>query len=127
VPVPRLLHPVPVVVEQIDRQATAYDDDAREAVQVVARKVTFTMSGQVKWISDMTLEAAKEGAIERASGYVLFSLAELRAVDKMIVRGDRFASIGGRACNVFVERTEPTAHYPDLGGPGLLKAHFSSR
>jgi len=126
-PVPRLLHPVPVVVEQIDRQATAYDRDAREAVQVVARKVTFTMSGQAKWISDMSLEAVKEGAIERASGYVLFSLAELRAASRMIVRGDRFTSIGGRDCDAYVERTEPTAHYPDLGGPGLLKAHFSTR
>ena len=123
----RLIHPVPVVVEQILRPSTIYDGDAREAVQVVSRKVSTTISGQVKWSSDMTGNPLKEGVSEDASGYVLFSIADLNIRSIMISRGDKFTSIGGRASEVYVERTEPVAHYSDVGGPTLLKAHFGTR
>jgi hypothetical protein len=126
-PIAHLLHPVPIVLEQIDRPDTIYDEDAREAVQVVSRKIAVTVPGQVKWNSDMSLNPGREGASEDASGYVLFSLPGLAALSISLSRGDRILSIGGRACEVYVERTEPCGHYPDAGGPTLLKAHFGTR
>lgn len=126
-PIAHLIHPVPVVIEQINRSATLYDHDAREEVQVVARTVAIEVSGQVKWTADMALATHKEGASEDESGYVLFSLVELDAIGVSIVRGDKITSIGGQDCAVYIERTEPCGHYSDMGGATLLKAYFASR
>jgi hypothetical protein len=126
-PIPNLIHPIDVKLEQIDKASTFYDEDAREEIQIVNRASTVTLKGQVKWDFEMSLSAHKGGAGEDASGYVLFRFVDLDALSIEIKRGDRFVEFGGREANVYVIRTQPTATYDDVNGATLLKAFFSDR
>jgi len=73
------------------------------------------------------LEATKAGARENAVGYVLFRKVDLDAASITLQINDRFAKLGTVDADVYVDRIEHTAHYPDQGGPALVKAHFSDR
>lgn len=126
-PIPNLIHPIDVKIEQINKGSTFYDDDAREEVQIVGRVPTVTVKAQVKWDFEISLKATKGGAQEDASGYVLFRLLDLDALGIEIKRGDRFVEFGNRPANVYVVRVQPTATYDDVNGPTLLKAFFSDR
>lgn len=126
-PIPNLIHPIDVKIEQIDKASTFYDDDAREEIQIVGRNPTITLKGQVKWDFEVSLKPGKAGASEDASGYVLFRFLDLDDAGIEIKRGDRFVEFGGRPANVYVVRTQPTATYDDVNGATLLKAFFSDR
>jgi len=127
VPLPRLLHAVPCVIERIDRASTIYDDDAREAISQAQRKPPVTIPGQVKWASQYSLEMTKAGARENSNGYVLFRKVDLDKAGVTLQDNDRIAKMGHVECDLYVDRMEWTAHYADQGGPSLLKAFFSDR
>ena len=126
-PQPNLLHPVPIVVEQINRGTTYYDTDAREPIQFAARPTQVTVQGQVKWRAQKRLEQHRGGVVEGASGYVLFRRVDLAAVGVTLDIEDRFARIGDVDTDVYINRLEWVGHYPDAGGPTLVKAHFQDR
>ena len=126
-PIPNLINPIDVKIEQIDKSSTFYDDDVREEIQIVRRRTTVTMKGQVKWDFEMSLKPGAGGAQEDASGYALFRFIDLDAKGIQIERGDRFIELGGRPANVYVVKTQPTATYGDTNGPTMLKAFFSDR
>jgi hypothetical protein len=73
----------------------------------------------------------KYGAEEGEDGYVLVRPVDLAAIGQKIQRGDRIVGYGVGAAridlDVYVVRIRPEGHYPDLKGPGLLKAFFSDR
>ncbi len=126
-PIPNLLHPVPIEIEQLDKGNTYYDDDAREPIQFAARKTKITVSGQVNWGAAMAADHERTGAVENASGYVLFRYVDLEAAGVVLQREDRFTSIGGVVTDVYVDRLVPRGHYPDIGGPTMVKAYFVDR
>lgn len=125
--IPRLLHPVPVTIEQIDRGETLYDEDAREPIQQAARKVSKTIPGQVKWFSQFDDKPTRAGTIENASGYVLFRQVDLTAYAVELATEDRFSRIGTRDTDVYVVSLRPVGHYPDQGGHTMIKAFFKDR
>jgi len=125
--VPNLIHPVPVELEQLSTASTFYDEDAREPVQQVARATKVTLSGQVSWGEDEGLQMEATGRAETATGYVLFRRIDLAAVAVTIRINDRFTKLGGIVTNVYVVRLQWLGHYPDQGGPTLLKAWFQDR
>lgn len=126
-PIPNLLHPVPVVIAKINRAGTRYDNDAREAVTQAARDSAVTVQGQVKWGLQEGLQPTKTGPKEDASGYVLFRRTDLATAGITLEQNDRFASIGGIDTDVYVSRIEWTGHYPSAGGPTMVKAYFADR
>ena len=44
-----------------------------------------------------------------------------------MILDDRFKKIGSVDTDVFITRLEFQGHYPDQGGPTLVKAHFTDR
>jgi len=121
---PRLLHPVDIILEQLDIASTYYDDDARESIQQVARKTSVTIKGQANWGAQMELSPTKTGAREGSRGYVLFRKVDLDAAGISLKDNDRFKKIGDIDTDVYVSRLEWLGHYPGHGGPTLVKAYF---
>lgn len=131
-PIPNLLHPVPVTVQRINRAETVVDEGYDEEYEVVAREADVILPGQIKWSAFDRYRPTVIGTEEGEDGYVLFRIVDLRAqgVDA-IVRGDKFIALGGSpnsiATDVYVTRVRFEGHYPDQNGPTLIKAFFSDR
>ncbi len=126
-PVPNLIHPVPIDIQQIVKSETIYDDDLREPVQQAARPVTVKTVGQVKWNSQFELESQLGGAVEGSRGYVLFRRIDLEIQGIVLANNDRISKMGVRDTDVYITRLEPVGHYPDQSGHTLIKAHFNDR
>ena len=124
---PNLLHPVPIEIEQINRSGTIQDDDYREPVQKVTRNSKVVVPGQVKWYEDERLNPTKSGAESESQGYVLFRYVDLNRLGVTLQMGNRIVKMGTIEVDVYVTALRPEAHYPDLGGPGTVKAFFRDR
>ena len=122
--IPRLIHPVNIQIQVLDRSSTFYDDEMREPIQQSVRGSTVTVPGQVKWGSDQAGISRREGTEESSDGYVLFRLVDLAANGVTLKREDRFIKLGTIETDVYVQRLEYTGHYSDQGGPTMVKAHF---
>lgn len=127
-PVPNLIHPVPVELEQIDKGSTVYDDEAREPVQTISRSEKKTLKAQVLWGGHEEATSTKAGLQEGERGYVLFRQKDLnKAGVTSIETGDKFVKLGLISTLVFVTRQVPMGHYPSAGGHTLLKVFFADR
>lgn len=126
-PIPNLIHPVPIVIEPIDKPNTEYDEDFREPIQLVARKATKTVPGQVMWSVDKRIQYTRGGNRYDADGYVLFRYVDLVKEGVTLSISDRLVSIGGLTTNVYIQYFQPLGHYPDTGGPTIVKAFFSDK
>lgn len=124
---PRLIHPVPVTIEQIKTGSTVYDDDMREPVQQAARASTAVVPGQIAWGADRNYQGAAQGPQEASDGYVTFRYADLKAQGVELRREDRFARFGCQEVDVYVVKVQPLGHYADQGGASLVRAYFSDR
>jgi len=125
--IPNLLHPVPISIQSLDRTNTIYDDDMREPVQQETNVATVIVPGQVKWGKDQAFVPSSIGAQEDSDGYVLFRFVDLAAAGVTLKREDRFIALGTYITDVYVVSLQPCGHYPDQGGPTLIKAFFSDR
>lgn len=137
-PLPNLINPVLVTVEQIDRAATIQDPEAREPLQTAARRTAFQILAQFRFEpmpggpgSAATLQTRGEGLVEQAIGYVLFRKADLDShVDGPfeIQLNDRITQDGHMTnLDYYVVRIQPRGHYGDQNGPSLIKAWFTDR
>lgn len=130
-PSPNLIHPIPVVVEALNRSATVVDEDYREPYQNAARGAKTTVNGQISWVIEDKLKASLEGALREAEGYVLFRTSDLRAASVTMGQGARFLSFGTGANKVdvdlYVIGIQYTGHYGDQGGATLIRAYFQDR
>ena len=126
-PLPRLLHPVNITVQQIDRDATIYDEETREPVQKVSRNTDTVIPGQALWVRQKDMIASPGGVREEAEGYVLFRYADLKRMGITLALNDRIIKVGHLAVDVYVIKLMPMAHYADQNGPALVRAYFASR
>ncbi len=126
---PNLIHPVPISLQVITRSATIYDEDMREPVQQSARGATVIVSGQVKWGLDQSFGSQRVGPAADSDGYVLFRLVDLAAATPPVTlqRDDRFIRLGTIDVDVYITGLRYEGHYPDQGGPSLVKAFFKDR
>jgi hypothetical protein len=125
VPQPRLIHPVPVMVEQFSPSTTRYDEQAREAVQQAARKPVKTVPGQPRWSMGEALETSLLGATIDARGYVLFRRVDLEAQSLVLVVNDRIIRIANEVVDLYIVRLQPLGHYET--GWTLVRAYFADR
>ncbi len=127
-PIPRLLHPVPVTLEQVDRSASFFDTAAREPIQGVVYKAPVILQGQVRWNAQADLKAMQSiGFAADSYGYVLFAYPELNAKAIELTIGDRLILVGFVVAQIYITKLEPIAHYSAQGGPTLLKAWCNDR
>lgn len=126
-PIPNLIHPVPIRIQQIDSGETVYDDDLREPVQQSTRSAIVVVDGQVRWGLDKSYRSERRGAQEDSDGYVLFRYVDLEAKGITLNREDRFLKLGTLDVDVYITSLRPEGHYDDVGGPTLVKAFFADR
>lgn len=126
-PIPMLLHPIPVSIQVSLPDDTFYDDDFRETVQQSARASTVIVNGQPKWGKDQALDMQRGGAREDSIGYVLFRYVDLSYKSVELKRGDRITKIGTIDVDVYITELLPEAHWDDQGGPTIVKAFFIDR
>lgn len=134
---PRLIHPIPCVIEQIDRANTLMDPDAREPIQQAARTAAFTVPGQPKYeaapggpgaIANLNMDP--QGPSDTAVGYVLFRVYDLENHPLgpiTLQKGDRITMQGWIVEEVYIIRLQPRGHYSDQNGASLIKAWFTDR
>ncbi len=119
-------------IEQIKRTTSVMDADYQEPVQQAVRGPRITCPGQVNWSMDDRTRASLIGAERESEGYVLFRRRDLRALGiAELQQGDRIVSMGAganaRAVDVYIVGLRFEGHYPDQGGPALVKAFFKDR
>jgi hypothetical protein len=129
---PRLIHPVQIEVEKIQRAVAPMDDDYAEPTQQAVRGPRIAVPGQVKWGMDERLRATLTGAEQESEGYIVFRRVDLRAKGLIeIAQNDRFTAIGTGLNRVevdlYVIGLRYEGHYPDQGGAALVKAFFKDR
>jgi hypothetical protein len=133
---PRLQHPVAIVISQIRLGVAEQDPDYRELVQSLKsspeRAPDITCVGQVKWNSSSTLVVTRIGDQTDVDGYVLFRYADLRAAGiTQLNINDIFKSMGSGAnqqsAYIFIVKLEPCVHIPLYGGATMVKAWFKDR
>lgn len=122
---PRLIHPVRVILEQIDKSATAFNENAREPIRAVKRK-RLELYAQIKWDTMDEPEARRAGMGLNNSGYFLVQLEDTVEKGIDINRGDKVVQIGSMVFeDLFVTGFQPMGHYQQ--GATLLKVVFKSR
>lgn len=126
-PIPNLSHPVPIIIRQLDKATTLYDDDYREPIQQSRRLAAVTIPGQVSWGNDKRLVETRGGVELTSTGYVVFRYVDLNGMGITLQLDDRITSMGGVTCDLYIVSFRPMGHYPDVGGPTLLKALFDDR
>ena len=125
-PQPRLIHPVPIQIKQLDAANTITDEDFREPVMQSKRSVAKTIMGQVKWWSATGMEFSEGGRSEEYTGYVLFRYIDLSAQSITINNNDKIIKIGNIDYELYVTKMNPMGFYSNLG-PTLLKVFFLDR
>lgn len=147
-PVPRLHHPVPIILEIIDRTDTVYDPYAREPVGQVMREGESTGSGDrvtIKAQVSYYYSGSKQdypvpmdyGIEEKTMGYFacrykdLISLGLVTETNGVFTvenlkRGDRIVQIGKQSVNYYVTGFKPFAHYPRQKQT-MLQVNFEDR
>lgn len=125
-PNPRLLHPVPVIIEVRDLSQTIFDDDAREPVRQVERSTAVTVNAQILWDFRNDPKPLEGGLEYLESGYILVKLTEIRALGLDFKFGDRITKIGDLDTELYITRSRPMAHYPP-NGAALMRYYFGDR
>lgn len=125
---PRLIHPITITIEQIDKGATIYDHDTREPIQQASRSSTVTIKAQIRFRSLDEVDLRRGGDRLDARGYVLFRRKDMEKQSITINPNDKITSIGHQTgLEYFITRIEWIGHYPLHNGPSLLKAWFDDR
>lgn len=137
-PIPNLLHPVPIVFELVDRDSTVYDKYAREPVGQAIRQGESPRTGDRVTVpgqySEYFASAKHEYPVYQRDGVesVTESYVALRYVDLQrrglvdfvdgkwtnlrIRRGDRVIQIGREEVDLYVQGFKIFAHYPNPKG-----------
>ena len=130
-PDPRLIHPISVQIEQIDKADTVYRGRAKEPVRQAARTTTVTLDGQIAWNFHGDPKAEAAGIRTTEDGYVCFLLKDILAAGITLKRGDKFTQFGSGvhavSVNLYVTYVDPHGHYPGQDGPTLMFAYFEDR
>ncbi len=146
-PIPNLIHPVPVKIRRIRRDLSVEDSVAREPVRQLWRDgdgpgtgSETELRGQVNFNDGRQAKPkfAPGGVEEETVGYVLFRVQDLLAagvatdngdgtVDFGLERGDRITQVGRRRTNYYVAWFRDVASYDDRGGATLLEVQFMDR
>jgi hypothetical protein len=120
----RLIHPIDVLVEQLDAPATAIDPEFREPAD--AAGATFrppvSIRAQITWGTKDEFRRSAGGDEYQADGHFTFLASHLEWLGITLHKGDRVSATADRTYRYRVVAVEPAGHYH--GQPHLVKAHF---
>lgn len=148
-PRPNLIHPVKVVIQNLDRDLTVFDDEAREPVRQAVRKGSapntgdeITLKAQISfYFAGAKLdypEWLREGVLERTVGYLAVRFIDMERAGLLsydadgdfdvigIKRGDRIVKLGHRTVDLYVTGFKDFAHYPRLKQT-MIQINFDDR
>lgn len=110
--IPRLIHPVEIVVEQVDPALTTIDATFNEPVGTPAVR-TVTLSGQIREKSGQELRMRPGGAdaLANSTGHVVFDIDALEAAGVVLAVGNRIVSVAGAPTKHRVLKIDDHAHY----------------
>lgn len=126
--IPNLYNPAQIIFEREDQTKTRYDHRRRTPINVVARKQSFTIEGQVVWSvsqAESAPEMSQAGETERDLGYVLLRTMDLTAQGQSVKKDDKISSIAGMPQEFFVTRLQYGSHYNGIFR--LVKVFYSDR
>lgn len=132
-PSPRLLHPIPVTIELMNRDQLVTDMGAREAFhgarRIAKRTIQVHAQRKVQGASDPAVNV--EGFSVPVAGYILVRTMDLRQLGVELKRGDRIVQFGRApnavAADVYLLLEERMGHYPSQGGATLQKWFYGDR
>lgn len=128
---PRLIHPVPTFIQPVLVADTFQDDDYNEPIQAVRYGETYAIPGQWNWFTDRELRAQQYGSEEGSIAYVMVRRYDLHLLGKIVSRGDRVIAYGAGYnkidLDLYVTKLRYEGHYPDQGGPALMKVFVNDR
>lgn len=131
----KLIHPIPVTLEEIDKSNTDYNENANEPVRRASRNTAVNLFAQVTWHREMNPKFRTETVWEEAAGYLLFEIKDLKKnslVDENgntgIKRGTKITKIGNDInLKLYVVKVTPMGHYPEPGGSTIIRVYFQDR
>lgn len=124
-PRPRLLFASRVVIEQLDRSATVYDEFTREPVGNPDRTTTYTVRAQRWNVHRQQPGWDVMGPEEQRRGWLTFNTRDIAAAGYTPKIGDRVVRFGRKTVELYLNQIEPIGHYED--GEELTRAYFSDR
>ena len=135
-PIPKLKHPILFLIEPVDKESSIHDDHAREEIQVIRRRPTVEIVGQIEYRDSVVHGLSNQkydekGIISDEQGYVIFRFVDLKIVGYNPQLGDRIKVIGYKSENpqiatAYFDRLKQTAHYPRYGST-MIKCYFKDR
>ena len=125
---PKLIHPIPVVLELLNTSVLKFDPDTKEVIPGGMGRTTVALKAQVQWTEEDRLRTGDAVPRDQSKGYLLFRQRDLDNKGISISRSDKIVRIGKLTdLELYVISTKPRGHYPDQGGHTLLQADFSDR
>lgn len=123
---PRLIHPVYVVIEQRDDANSIRDDDLGIVIGEPLRS-TVTIRAQLANKRHDRLTMDPGGRETEADGYVLARVRDLDNAGITIKVGDKIVKMGRRDVVYYITRLEYKAGYTDQGGHTLIRFFYNDR
>ena len=110
-----LIEPSEIIIEQLDKASTIYDDDAREPIKQVRRSPQVTLEAQVSWTRNRQVGykfGAQGGAQDEAVGYLVFMRRDVAAAGVTLSRGDRIITVAGQEVvpKLFLTKEQRAGH-----------------
>lgn len=106
----RLLFPVDITIEPVDKPGTDYDPITREPILQVARAAVVTIPAQAAPVETDRLETSDNGPELVSVGYFVLLVDDCDARTYQPQAGDKITSSGGRSLRYFVTSVTPHAH-----------------
>jgi hypothetical protein len=147
-PIPNLIHPVPITFELLDRDETVFDKYAREPVGQAIRQGESPRTGSQVTVKGQYSEYfasarhdyptyEREGVEETTDSYVSLRYKDLLHAglvelnngvweNMQIKRGDRVVQIGREQVNLYVQGFKLFAHYPGPKGT-MIQVNLADR
>lgn len=131
-PTPRLLHPIPVYLRNVQPTETAATNaHLHEPVGQPQYGDPVKLRAQVHFGYASRAQADKygNGVSDEYEGYLVFLLSDLRTAGFTVALGDLITQIGegvaAYSCRYVVSKIRRSGHYPSAQGATLLKVFFS--
>lgn len=91
---PRLIHPVTIGIQILDREESVSDDDFGDAEPVYGE--TIEVQGQVRMASEDKFQPSPGGDNPVGEGHIVFRAVDLETAEIELSKGDQIVSITGR-------------------------------
>ena len=109
-----LIEPSEIVIQQLDKGSTLYDEDTREPIKQVRRSSPITLSAQVSWTRSQKTAykfTGQGGPQNERQGYLVFLRRELVAAVVTLQRGDKILSMAGRPRIAYLINEQFAGHH----------------